>query len=128
MEMYDYWKLENMKEFAARLCGFKTKLDKSAAVRFGLVAENLYFSVYADWPEIMQTMQWKYASEQFINFVYKLFAEEENFCSIGREFLDVLRHIDELNGFIESYRPDDEYLASRDLVIDEDKLYEGAVM
>ena len=120
MEMYDYWKLENMKEFAARLCGFKTKLDKSSAVRFGLVAENLYSSLYADWAGIMQTTKWKDASERFVDFVYKLFAEQEHFCGIGREFLDVLRHIDELNGFVETYHPDDEYLASRDLIIDEE--------
>lgn len=120
MEMYAHWKLQNMKSFAARLCGFKTELDKSSAVRFGLVAENLYFSLPADWAGIMQEMQWKYASEQFINFVYKIFAEQEYFCGIGREFLDVLRHIDELNSFVGTYNPEDEYLASRDLIIDEE--------
>jgi hypothetical protein len=129
---FENWKVNYIRRFAVKVLGMSGNLDNKLLVfKFGHTAQLFESRPYEDWASIADTENWREISSSFIEFVFKMITESENFFGVS-EFPNIIEMIDQLNGFIaelaeserepEEDEPEDEFVDDEPL-IDEDALY-----
>jgi len=128
---FDSWKVNYIRRFAAKVLGMSGNLDAKLLVfKVGHTAQLFESRPYEDWTSIADGKDWEETSKEFIEFVFKMIVESENFFGVS-EFPNIIEMIDQLNGFIaelvESERIPEEDTGDAfddgEPIIDEDALY-----